>query len=298
MTLIAGCSGERKPTTAIPPAGSEAVNTGGQTGEQADGSPLRIEPANVHRGTTVRVSTDPGLPAGARFEWLVRGGPVQSGADSSLETARFRKGDSIQVRAISDGRILSSQSVTILNSPPEIREIRFVPGASLQSGALGVEADVVDADGDETRVEIAWRKNGEPAGNGSRLGVPVKRGEKIEVTITPFDGEGQGKSATLTREIRNTPPVIEGQEQFQVAGNVVTFHVRASDPDGDPLAFALKDAPAGMQIDRATGWVRWETAQGKTGKVPFTVLVSDGSGGESTARFTVTIAEEPPPVKR
>jgi len=298
LTLFAGCSGDRKPPAAIPQPGSEAANTVGQTREQADAGPLRIEPPNVYKGTTVRALLDPGLPAAVRYEWLVRGEPVQSGADSSMETARFRKGDSIQVRAVTDGRTIASQPVTIMNSPPGIREIRFVPGASLQSGALGVEADVVDADGDETRVEIAWRKNGEPAGNGSRLGVPVKRGDKIEVTITPFDGEGPGKSATLAREIRNIPPVIEGQEQFQVAGNVVTFHVRASDPDGDPLAFALKEAPAGMQIDRATGWVRWETARGTTGKVPFTVLVSDGSGGESTARFTVTIAEEPPQVKR
>ncbi len=298
LALIAGCSGDRKPPAAIPAPESEATNTVGQTREQADAGPLRIEPPNVYKGTTVRALRDPGLPAAVRYEWLVRGEPVQSGADSSMETARFRKGDSIQVRAVLDGRTIVSRSVPILNSPPEIREVRFVPGSSLQSGVLGVEADVFDADGDETRVEIAWRKNGEPAGNGNRLGVPEKRGDKVEVTITPFDREGPGKSATLVREIRNTPPVIEGQEQFKVEGNLVTFHVRATDPDGDPLTYALKEAPAGMQIDPATGWVRWETARGKTGKVPFTVLVSDGAGGESTARFTVTIAEEPPQLKR
>jgi hypothetical protein len=161
-----------------------------------------------------------------------------------------------------------------------------------------VEAEGQDADGDPVRFEIAWQKNGEPAGSGNRLTTPLKRGDKVVVMITPFDGKDRGKSATLSREILNTPPAIEGQEQFQVGDNAVTFHVRASDADGDPLMFSLKDAPAGMSIDRSTGFVRWVTSPGTTGKVPFTVIVSDGSGGESTARFTVTIAEQPSPGAR
>ena len=142
--------------------------------------------------------------------------------------------------------------------------------------------------------EIAWQKNGQPAGTGNRLAEPVKRGDKVIVTVTPFDGKIRGISATLSREILNTPPAIEGQEQFQVTDNAVTFHVRASDADGDPLTYSLKDAPTGMSIDHGTGWVRWATSPGTTGKVPFTVVVSDGSGGESAARITVTIAEQPP----
>jgi hypothetical protein len=179
------------------------------------------------------------------------------------------------------------------NSSPEIRGVRFVGGDGRPGNTLGVEAEGYDPDGDLVQFEIAWQKNGQPAGSGSRLTTPVKRGDKVTVTVTPFDGKERGKSATLFREILNTPPAIEGQEQFQVSDNAVTFHVRASDADGDPLMFSLKDAPAGMSIDRGTGWVRWVTSTGTTGKVPFTVIVSDGSGGESTARFTVTIAEQP-----
>jgi hypothetical protein len=156
-----------------------------------------------------------------------------------------------------------------------------------------VEAEGYGADGDPVQFEIAWRKNGQPAGTGNRLTEPVKRGDKVTVTVTPFDGKERGRPASLLREIINTPPAIEGQEQFQVTDNAVTFHVRASDADGDPLTFSLKDAPPGMSIDPMTGSVRWATSIGTTGKLPFTVIVSDGSGGESTARFTVTIAEEP-----
>jgi len=190
---------------------------------------------------------------------------------------------------------LQATGSAVRNSPPEIRGVRFVGGDGRPGNTLGVEADGYDADGDAVQFEIAWQKNGQPAGAGNRLAAPVRRGDKIIVTITPFDGKDRGIPATLSREILNTPPAIEGQEQFQVTDNAVTFHVRASDADGDPLMFSLKDAPAGMSIDRKTGLVRWVTSPGTTGKVPFTVVVSDGSGGESTAHFSVTIAQEPVP---
>jgi len=190
------------------------------------------------------------------------------------------------------GEPAKAPAATVRNSPPEIRGVRFVGGDGRPGNTLGVEAEGYDVDGDPVRFEIAWQKNGQPVGSGNRLTAPVKRGDKVTVTITPFDGKDRGKSATLFREILNTPPAIEGQEQFQVTDNAVTFHVRASDADGDPLMFSLKDAPAGMSIDRSTGFVRWQTTPGTTGKIPFTVTVSDGSGGEATARFLVSISEE------
>jgi len=138
-------------------------------------------------------------------------------------------------------------------------------------------------------------KNGEPAGTGDRLDVPVRGGDKIVVTVTPFDGESFGKTATLSREIRNQV-IIERQEQFQFVGNVGTFRIVASGDRGTPLSYSLKDAPPGMRIDPATGWVRWEVAPGLKGKVPFDVRVSDGAGAEASARFTVTIPEDEPSV--
>ena len=291
LVLSAGCSGDRKEAEVISRAGGDARPASSQTSPAPRGETnLRIEPADVRRGTTVLARQASPLPAETRVEWLVNGIPAQDGG-VTMDTSSLKKGDTIQARA---GGTSFSQPVTIRNSPPEMRGVRFVPGDGGPGNSLGVEAEAYDADGDAVKIEIEWRKNGEPAGAGSQLGVPVKKGDKILVTLTPFDGEERGKSAALSREIRNTNPMIEGQERFQVSGNVVTFHVRASDADGDPLGYSIKDAPAGMLIDRASGWVRWETAPGTTGKVPFDVTVSDGAGGESTARFTVTISEQPP----
>jgi Putative Ig domain len=289
LVLAIGCSGEPKPPASTLPANgiSSPQSQGGES--QGGAGTLRIEPAEVYRGTPVHLATA-GFPLdAAKVEWLVNG----EAAVPMPDTGALKKGDTIQVRATGGGGFALSQVVTVRDSLPEIRSIRFVPGDGRPGGTLGVEMEGHDADGDAVQFEIAWSRNGEPAGGGNRLAAPVKRGDKVIVTVTPFDGVDRGKSATLSREILNTPPAIEGQEQFQVSDNAVTFHVRASDPDGDPLMYSLKDAPARMSIDRKTGWVRWATSPGTTGKVPFTVVVSDGAGGESTARFTVTVAEQP-----
>ncbi len=251
---------------------------------------MSIDPPEAYRGTVLRAYAGVPIPSGAPVEWVVNGN-VAKNTGLTFDTAGLKKGDTVQAR-VSGGGMAPSRVVTLRNSPPEIRGIRFVLGEGPQGNSIGVEAETFDADGDPVQVDIQWRKNGEPAGLGNRLGVPVKRGDKVDVTVTAFDGAERGRSATLYRDVRNTPPVIEGQEQFRLEGNVVTFRVRASDADGDRLSYAVKDAPAGMRIDSSTGWVRWETTPGTTGKIPFTVTVTDGSGGEATARFNVTVAAQ------
>jgi hypothetical protein len=294
LLLSGGCSSGNQPPPAVPAAEKGASVDTAKTGSSAAKEEgLRINPDAVFRGTSLRLTLPPSLAAGTAIDWMVNG-KATDGGGPSLDTSRLRKGDSIQARAVGPGGTFLSQVVTVRNSPPEIRAIRFVLGDGLQGSSLGVEAEGYDADDDPVRLEISWKKNGMAAGVGNRMETPVKRGDKVNVTIVPYDNEGPGKPATLSRDITNTPPIIEGQEQFQVKDNAVMFHVKASDADGDPLAYAIKEAPPGMRIDRSTGWVRWETTPGTTGKIPFTVTVSDGSGGEATARFTVTVTEQPP----
>ena len=75
------------------------------------------------------------------------------------------------------------------NSPPLIRSVRFIHADVKAGTGLAVEMESQDADGDAVQFEIGWTKNGEPAGTGSRLTAPLKRGDKVTVTVAPFDGK-------------------------------------------------------------------------------------------------------------
>jgi hypothetical protein len=175
--------------------------------------------------------------------------------------------------------------------------VQFLPPDRGTGSPLGVQAEGYDADGDPVRFEVAWLRNGEPAGEGERFYGPVRSEDRIQVSVTPYDGKARGKTATLTRVIRGSVAIV-GSDPVREDGNVVSFRIHATAETGTPLTYSLKDAPPGMRIDPATGVVRWETAPGTTGKIPFDVTVSDGAGAETTARFTVTVREEDAPGPR
>ncbi|HBX43181.1 MAG TPA: hypothetical protein DEH27_05045 [Deltaproteobacteria bacterium] len=180
------------------------------------------------------------------------------------------------------------------NAPPEIRSVKFVPEIFRPGDSLGVEVSGSDPDGDEVTFEYAWEKNGTPAGSGSRIEGALQRKDAIAVTITPFDGEVRGRPLTLRREIRNVPPSIEGVKDARLEGDLYSCSILATDGDGDPLTYALKESPPGMSIETPTGTIRWEIPPAVTGKVPVTVVVSDGNGGEASYSMAVTIQEAAP----
>ena len=68
--------------------------------------------------------------------------------------------------------------------------------------------------------------------------------------------------------------------------------MQATDADGDPLAYDLPTAPAGMTID-AGGVIRWTPAASQFGPNDVTVRVQDGRGGVATQAFTVNVTAQP-----
>jgi len=178
------------------------------------------------------------------------------------------------------------------NAPPAIRSVKFIPEVFRPGDSLGVEVSGSDSDGDDVIFEYAWEKNGVPAGRNNRIEGELKRNDVIAVTITPFDGEIRGRPVTLWRKIRNIPPSIKGVKDARLEEDSYSCRVLAMDADGDPLTYVLKDAPSGMSIDASTGTIQWKIPPGVIEKIPVTVSVSDGSGGNASYTMVITIRGE------
>ncbi len=121
--------------------------------------------------------------------------------------------------------------------------------------------------------------------------MPVKRGDRITVKITPYDGTNYGNTVTLYREILNMPPEIKSSSEWKVDNGIFQLRLHTSDPDGDPLTYSLKEAPDGMTIDEK-GLIKWNIPPDFKGKAPVTVSVTDGHGGEALYSFEVNIGIE------
>ena len=184
------------------------------------------------------------------------------------------------------------KAVEIKNAPPELTKIKIMPEVFKAGDTLYIDAAATDADGDEVTIQYEWTKNKEAAGQDRQIGVPIKRGDKIDIKITPYDGKEYGRSVILHREIRNLPPMIIVDKNSRFEGNLFTYQVRASDADNDALAYSLKAAPQGMTVDKSTGLVHWDVPEGFKGKASFTVSASDGHGGEAVQNFTFEVIPE------
>jgi len=65
--------------------------------------------------------------------------------------------------------------------------------------------------------------------------------------------------------------------------------VMANDPDNDPIIFALKTAPKGMEIDTETGLIRWEIQKQDQGPQLIEIEASDPEGAKCLQRFTLSV---------
>jgi hypothetical protein len=291
FSLFISCSSE-KPAE----IGQKSPKSGGVTVSEAQpfhfpassaACSLTVTPVIASRNSTLQVIAQGFKLSDAKIEWLLNGYPTTSGSSPQFKAKETRKGDKIQVKAIIRGKELMSNIVEIKNAPPEINKVKILPEIFKPGDTLSVEVSGNDADGDEVTTSYEWTKNGEPAGNGKRLETPVKRGDKISVRITPFDGETNGATVILNREVGNMPPMIIEDKKFWVEDNIYRHQIKATDPDGDVLTYSLKVAPAGMTINSSTGLIQWNNPQDLNKKIPITLSVTDGNGGETSQSFTL-----------
>ena len=254
---------------------------------------LELTPKEPTRKSTLSLQAVGFDLANARIEWLVNGRPVTTSAPAQFSAADVEKGAEIQAKASIQGRDVLSNSVKILNTPPELSKVKILPEVFKPGDRLNIESAGNDVDGDRVAVQCEWTKNGEPAGNGESIEGALKRGDKIGVKVTPYDGEAHGSSIVLNREIRNMPPVIVEHKEFNFDGTVYSCQIKASDPDGDQLTYSLQSPPTDMTIDSSTGQLKWTVPREFIGKKSVVVVVNDGNGGTANYPIEISIQSHP-----
>lgn len=287
--LVLACSSEKPANTA---GEKSATNYQGapQKSAAADGSPCAVEltPKLATRSCMLKLIPTGLNLSGAKIEWLVNGRSYISPVPNQFDTSDVAKGATVQARVLIQNREVMSNVVQILNFPPEITKVKLLPEVFKPGDAMSVEVEGKDVDGDAVSFFYEWTRNGETAGNGCRIEAPLKRGDKVSVKVTPFDGENYGVPRVLKREIRNMPPSIFEHREFNFDGLVYSYQVKASDPDDDALMYFLEGAPDGMVINESTGLITWTVPAEFKGDSRATAVVNDGNGG--IARYNLKIS--------
>lgn len=192
-----------------------------------------------------------------------------------------------------------SDASSATNKPPTISG---EPGASVIEGAAYAFVPVAtDDDGDPLTFGI----DGQPPwtlfdrATGSLTGVPAPEdvGTYRGLVIWVSDGDNKSQLPAFDIAVKsgrfstNGAPEISGAPETSVkAGSDYRFRPDASDPDGDPLMFAIWNAPA---------WAHFDVATGELGGVPsesdartyrnIVISVSDGRSNTTLPPFDISV---------
>lgn len=291
ITLIFSCSSQKQAEPRRNPSLGTGVAgiTQSSTSTITDTYALELSPKSASRDATVNLIVTGFAASDAKIEWLLNGLLEESTLPYQFKLSQAKKGDTLQARARIQGKEILSNIVEVANTPPVITSIKLRPDVVAQGSTLRVDVAGSDADGDPVTFLYEWTKNGEPAGNGERIEAPFKRGDRISVKVTPFDGESYGRPVVLDNEIQNLPPIIQEHQDFQFDGKVYTYQVKASDPDGDPLTYTLESPAEGMTINTSSGLITWNVPSEFKGKKSVSAVVTDGQGGEARYVLNITI---------
>ncbi|RJQ49872.1 MAG: hypothetical protein C4538_01350 [Nitrospiraceae bacterium] len=290
--FLIACSGEHQDKTHKKSISEKSTPGISRTSHAADDSSYSIDvnPSAATRGSTLTLSAKGFNIQDAEIEWLVNDEPVASQlSPEKFIVAETKRGDMVQAKVtISDSEIFSN-TVMIKNTPPELNRVKIMPEIFKPGDRLYVDAEGSDIDGDDVSLEYEWSVNGDSSGNNRGIDIQIKRGDRISVKITPYDGESFGKAITLNKEVLNLPPVSIQNDKFSFDGNTYTYQIKATDPDEDTLTYTLKEGPEGMTIDSATGLLTWEVPPGLDGFKDVQVAVNDDHGGTLTMPVRVKI---------
>ena len=261
-------------------------------------------PKVVTAGEWYEFTPKAGDPDGDPLSFSIKNKPGWAWFDA--QTGRFRGTPPAAgtygniVISVSDGRVsdsLPAFTITVEagdNSPPNIWgwAPRVVP--AWQWYEFTPKAG--DPDGDPLSFSIknkpawAWFDNK----TGRFRGTPPAAGTYGNIVISVSDGKASTSlpAFTITAEAGdNSSPKIWGTPQKVVtAGTWYEFTPQASDPDGDPLSFSIKNKPSWAWFNTDTGRFRGTPKAGDVASYGNIVIsVSDGQASASLSSFSITV---------
>ncbi len=238
--------------------------------------------------------------------WIVNGVTL-SASTSTLTGSDFSKGDSVVCTITPDdgidvGSTVTSNTVTIDNTPPELASASLSPDPAYEGDTLTCSAgSTSDDDGDTVGLTTSWDVSGTPLSVTSTTLTSsyFSKGDAVSCTVTPDDGEDVGTSViSNTVTIENTAPsgtTVSITPSSATADDTLTANPGGwSDVDGDSEGWLYQWTVNSSDVTGATSSTL-TGAFAKGDSVTVTVWPYDGTdAGSPITSAALTIGNTPP----
>jgi hypothetical protein len=198
------------------------------------------------------------------YSWSVQGITIANTNDS-LDGSWFDKGDTIMCIVTPDdgidlGEPVSSNTTTVLNTPPMLTEAFVSPLPPSRSGPLtlilGSWSDPDPADQDLITFQYVWYVNSEEVSTDPSLDPSLfARGQSVYAVVTPSDPDGDGTSVqTSPVDVVNAPPVVDTltvSPEVAYANLPIEASVSSSDADADPITHTFEWSVNGSVVQQS-----------------------------------------------
>ena len=187
-------------------------------------------------------------------------------------------------------------NVVNVNDPPRIES--GPPATARQGAPFTYYVQVFDPDGDPVELSLLSKPPGMTINSSSRLIAWVPGQESVgRVSVTVLASDGLGgigyQEFDLTVLDTNDAPVKLGDiPDVAFQNQVYAAQVRAYDPDGDALTYALV-SPPDVILDRYNGTLVWLPTIAQN--VQIDIRITDENGTSIDALFNVTVRPSPEP---
>ncbi len=189
--------------------------------------------------------------------------------------------------------------VTILNNPPEIRglsNLTILRGTTYTVDLSHYEFDVEDS-GNNLTWEVTQYTNSlfSYTLNGKILTIKAGNREGVgEITLRLYDLDGdydqKTVKVTVKRGVNHAPYFISTPITSVRAGSKYVYYPVAVDPDGDPVKYALLNAPKGMTLRTDANMVVWNVPLSYIGReVNVSIIASDPYGLYAVQSYTIKV---------
>jgi hypothetical protein len=248
---------------------------------------VRVEAQDLDQQTTV-----------FRYRWLVNGHVMSGQTLSTLQAHLLKRGDQVAVEVIpldgiTEGTPFQSVPLTVPNTAPIISNLSVDLDHDVQGRRLLAKVDVGDPDHDSITLTYRWRKNEKLLKEGEDNALDLAdltAKDTVHVEVTASDGTPHGSTTASERfTLTNSSPSIVSSPMASPRGDRYEYLVRATDPDGDPLIYALEVSPPGMTIEAETGQIHWMISPEMTGSQRVRVVAKDPQGGFATQEFDLSL---------
>uniref|UniRef100_UPI00406A3797 kelch repeat-containing protein n=1 Tax=Archangium gephyra TaxID=48 RepID=UPI00406A3797 len=212
---------------------------------------------------------------------------------------------SLAVNVFPGGEEGEAQLSISFNSSPRVASLRATPTQLTVGQTASVSVSASDPDGDSLSYSWSatcagsWRNASSRSARFTPSHLPAGACNNCRLTVFVSDGRGGQSMGTVALCVGNTPPaqhfepvILRSYRSADTAtpGQVLTYEVVASDPQGSALSFSWETptgSPGTPSNDDSRGRVTWTAPSCVSAPPSITVTVTNAFGLTAARSFTV-----------